>query len=306
MALPRKAKGSKKIDEGLINIIAEYVKRGECILFLGAGAHYPPPKDSSYTYPEHQRPPLGSALCEHLSVRSGLSEQPPKERKKISGLQRVSLYYETKRSRKALVDEIRQMVGEGKTPSPVIRALARLNFPLVFTTNYDRLFEMALHDEKKAFNRRVYSKDRDTPTEDYLEDPNPQQPIICKIHGDIGNPDSIVITDEDYIQFVLRMGDPDIYHPVPETFRFYFKRWPTLFIGYSLMDYNLRLLFKTMRWKIDRAKVPDMYSVDLSPDPLILDVWELQQKYVKFITQDVWSFVPMLYQKVTGEEFPPR
>ena len=35
-----------------------------------------------------------------------------------------------------------------------------------------------------------------------------------------------------------------------------------------------------------------MYSVDVSPDPLILDVWQSQRRYVKFIAQDVWSFVP--------------
>ena len=67
---------------------------------------------------------------------------------------------------------------------------------------------------------------------------------------------SLVITDEDYIQFVLRMTDKEPYHPVPVTMKHYLKRWPTLFIGYSLKDYNLRLLFRTLRWKLDKAKFP--------------------------------------------------
>ena len=79
----------------------------------------------------------------------------------------------------------------------------------------------------------------------------------------------------------------------------------TLFIGYSLMDYNLRLLFKTLRWKLDAANVPDMYSVDYRPDALIMDVWQGQRRYVKFIAQDVWSFVPALHELVLGEEFVP-
>ena len=35
-----------------------------------------------------------------------------------------------------------------------------------------------------------------------------------------------------------------------------------------------------------------MYSVDYHPDPLIFDVWHNQRRYVKFIAQDVWAFVP--------------
>ena len=80
------------------------------------------------------------------------------------------------------------------------------------------------------------------------------------------------------------------------------KRWPTLFVGYSLMDYNLRLIFITLRWKVDKAELPDTYSVDLYPDPLILDVYGNERRYVQFIAQDVWKFVPDLYRRVTGKE----
>ncbi len=97
--------------------------------------------------------------------------------------------------------------------------------------------------------------------------------------------------------------DSYAFHPVPETFRYNFKRWPTLFVGYSLLDYNLRLLFKTLRWKMDKAKFPTTYSVDPYPDPLIFDVWYNQNKYVTFIAQDVWNFVPELYRMVTGKDW---
>ena len=129
-----------------------------------------------------------------------------------------------------------------------------------------------------------------------------QSPILFKIHGDISRPETIVVTDEDYIQFVLRMSNKDPYDPLPLTLKFYLTGWTTLFVGYSLLDYNLRLLFKTLRWKIDSANVPDMYSVDYHPDPLIFDVWDNQRRYVKFIAQDVWAFVPRLYELVLGKE----
>jgi hypothetical protein len=286
--------------------IAAHVSQGKCILFLGAGVHYPPGRGSPYSYPKKDRPPLGSAFSEHLASQSKFAGRFKNE--SVSNLQRVSQDYETRFQRSALAREIKQAVHAGKRPSPALCALARLNFPVVITTNYDQLFEQALHRAKKNPFISVYKKNeaQDEMTDDYPhdEEPSRDRPFVFKIHGDIDKPDSIVITDEDYIQFVLRMSDKQDYHPVPETVRYYLKKWPTLFIGYSLRDYNLRLLFKTLRWKLDKAMFPPAYSVDPHPDPLIFDVWYSQRRYVTFVAKDVWSFVPALYRAVMKEAMP--
>jgi len=287
-------------DEKAVEKIAECVSAGKCILFLGAGVHYPPPEDGGYTYPEDERPPLGSTLSQELANECGFQKKFPRDSDK--DLKRVSLCYELEGSRNQLVSEIRRRVDQGKKPSPVLRALARLDFPLVITTNYDLLFERALQAEKKYPQSIVYTPKEYSETLDH--EPQPNRPVILKIHGSVEAPESIVVTDEDYIQFVLRMSEKEHSNPVPMTFLYHLKRWPTLFVGYSLMDYNLRLLFKTLRWRIDPAKIPDTYSVDKYPDPLILDVWWNKSRFVRFIAQDVWKFVPDLYRRVTGEEMP--
>lgn len=292
------------IDQNLIQTIADKVKKGECILFLGAGAHYPPPDESSYAYPLEKRPPLGGALSKSLAAQCNFAEQFPKD--SVGNLQRVSLFYEVTKGRNMLVQQIRDAVFMGRRPSPILCALARLNFPLIITTNYDQLFEMALQSAGKTPLVSVYNKNGEEPTKDYPGNLDVNQPFVVKVHGDIQTPESIVITDEDYIQFVLRMSDKEPFNPVPLTFRFFFTKWPTLFVGYSLLDYNLRLLFKTLRWKIDPSIFPDTYSVDVAPDPLIVDVYYNRQRYINFITQDVWTFVPSLYQMVTGEEMPTQ
>lgn len=282
-------------------MIAGDVSRGRCILFLGAGAHAPPPDQSRYEYLAEQRPPIGAALSRKLATDCNLSGRFPTE--DPSNLQRVALFYEIARSRRQLVDAVKDAVQTGKRPSPMLRALAELGFPLVITTNYDQLFENALIATGKQPRVAVYTPNLE-PTTDY-RDPTADSPVVFKIHGDILRPETIVVTDEDYIQFVLRMSSKDPYDPVPLTLKYYLTGWTTLFVGYSLLDYNLRLLFKTLRWKIDNASVPDMYSVDYQPDPLIFDVWHNQRRYVKFIAQDVWAFVPRLYERVLGKEYQP-
>ena len=284
-----------------LGLVAEAVRQGRCILFLGAGVHAPPPEGSSFEYPAERRPPTGSALSQILARSCNLERRFPGE--DPSNLQRVALFYEIARSRHQLVDAVTDAVQTGKSPSPMLRTLAELRFPLVITTNYDRLFENALVQAGKQPRVAAYTPQLEATT-DY-RDPTVESPVVFKIHGDIARPETIVITDEDYIQFVLRMSNKDPYDPVPLTLKYYLTGWTTLFVGYSLLDYNLRLLFKTLRWKIDSASVPDMYSVDFHPDPLIFDVWDNQRRYVKFIAQDVWAFVPMLYELVLGKEFAP-
>ena len=111
-----------------------------------------------------------------------------------------------------------------------------------------------------------------------------------------------MITDEDYIDFVLQMTAPGNYNPVPRTFYYRLSTWPTLFIGYSLLDYNLRLLLKTLLYKRDGFK--RSYSIDPWPDPLVARVWDSELGYVGFLAKDLWDFVPELYWRVKERKMP--
>jgi hypothetical protein len=280
--------------------IAEAVCKRECILFLGAGVHAGP-ADSEYTYPEAERPLSAESLAQSMADKISLDSEYPNE--STTDLRRMSLFFEIeKKSRADLVTEIERAVHIGKKPSPVLRALAELPFPLVATTNYDQLFEQALVFAHKRPRIEIYSKKR-RETDDF-RDQTEEHPFLLKIHGDIDRPESIVVTDEDYIDFVLRMSDKEPYHPVPPTFAYHFRMWNALFVGYSLVDYNLRLLFKTIRWSGDTANIAPSFSVDFKPDPLIRDVYENQNRWVRFIVEDVWRFVPELYRLVCGKDMP--
>jgi hypothetical protein len=291
------AGGVSEVDR-VLGAVGEAVRSQQCILFLGAGVHAPPPPGSAFSYPVESRPPVGRALSRELAAACDFVARFPND--DPGNLQRVALAYEIDSSRARLVDAIVDTVDTGRKPSPLLRALARLEFPLVITTNYDQLFERALREVGKQPRVAVYKPEAE-PTTDF-RNATAQAPVIYKLHGDIDHRESLVVTDEDYIQFVLRMSDKEPYDPIPLSLKFFLTGAPTLFVGYSLLDYNLRLLFKALRWKIDAANVPQMYSVDFQPDALIMDVWQSQRRYVKFIAEDVWSFVPRLYELVLGEE----
>jgi hypothetical protein len=64
----------------------------------------------------------------------------------------------------------------------------------------------------------------------------------------------------------------------------------------------LRLLFRTLRWRVDAADLPPTFSVDEHPDPLVLRVLQDKLKFVTFVAQDLWMFVPWLYKQVYGKD----
>jgi len=294
----------ERVSEEALKRLTTRVKAGECILFLGAGVHAPPPPGAPYTYPEEERLPLGKKLAELLSQDYGFGKKFPEE---LPGdLQRVSLYIETTDGlgRNALVGSMRDYLRKGKKPSPAVQMLAELPFKIIVTTNYDALLESALRMCNKVPNVIVYNPSTDEPTPDPPEDPTAERPLLFKMHGDLEKGNSVVITDEDYITFVQRMSDKEAQHPVPQTVRYRMKRWPTLFAGYSLRDYNLRLLFRTLRWRIDPADLPPAFSVDRNPDPLILKVLQEKLKFITFVAQDLWTFVPWLFKEVREREYP--
>jgi hypothetical protein len=317
-----------------IDDLYDAVSRRECILFLGAGVHYPPPDNlPEYEYPPEERPPLGSDLsralakeCLHKMRVSSFFDRlddPIKRsaratelatnraylRRCRNELQRTSWFYELKHQREALINRVRQSVDEEKKPSAIVRALAEIDFPIVITSNYDRLFEQALGLLSKNASPLIYNPKREE-TFPLRGLPKPNERWLFKIHGCVSKPESIVITDEDYIRFVMRMNDTEDFHPIPQKFRTQLAEWPTLFVGYSLLDYNLRLLFRTLRWRIQASVRPPTFSVDLHPDILIrasygiLESEMAKEPLVTFIVRDIWKFVPHLYQHIFGRRMP--
>lgn len=319
-----------------VSSLYDAVDRRECILFVGAGVHYPPPTDlPEYSYPFELRPPLGAQFsralvrdcqCKMLksSRQSPLDDQEKRDerakdywakrvylKKHRDDLQRVSWFYEMSQRREQLINRVSETVDSAKKPSAIVRALAEIDFPIVITTNYDRLYEQALGLFGKTVSPAVYNPKRSEETTQLRGLPKKDERWLFKMHGCVSQPESIVITDEDYIRFVIRTNDSEDFHPIPQKIRVQLAEWPTLFVGYSLLDYNLRLLFRTLRWRIKPSQRPPTFSLDLHPDPLILATYGVleselaKEPLITFIARDIWRFVPHLYKHALGRDMPP-
>ena len=97
----------------------------------------------------------------------------------------------------------------------------------IITTNYDRLIEST-----ENINRMLYEVVRKD--EDLLKFQSSN--YIIKMHGDIKEDDSIVLKEDDYLKYSFE-------HRLIETMiKSLFLNHTFLFVGYSLNDYNLKLI----------------------------------------------------------------
>ena len=74
--------------------------------------------------------------------------------------------------------------------------------------------------------------------------PTPERPLVYYIHGDINLPESMVLTQKDYFDFVINTNKRDQQDKLPLLFRSNLKMSSLLFIGYTPEDLDFLTIFQ--------------------------------------------------------------
>jgi hypothetical protein len=152
--------------------------------------------------------------------------------------------------------------------------LAEFPIPVFITTNYDDFLVRALRRAGKNPNSAVCSWFSDAAYDrEFFEtasglNPVPAEPLIYHLHGSMHTPKSLVLTQGDYLEFlvkVARANDDEALRLVPSAILSALTDNPLLFIGYGLQDWTFLVLFHGLL----RA-IPDIHrrrnvSVQLLP-----------------------------------------
>jgi hypothetical protein len=284
------------------DLIKRGLQDGKVIPFLGAGASLGmrDPVNEPWCFGKTDGLPLGSELGSYLASLSGF-ENPP------SDLATIAQYLEYQGGRAVLDSTLDDCLAKTSTIPQVHSYLSKLPGPLIIvTTNYDDLLERAFIKAGHEFDLIAYSNTIGTREsllfwengsqmkEIRTNELNPsfKRTVIYKFHG-FRTPDpaahesQYVITEDDYIEFLSRMVATKA---LPPSLVEHFKSHAFLFLGYSLADWNLRLLQNLV--SRGRAKPTKSWAIQHKFHPFERPIWE--QRHVNLYELSLPAFISKL------------
>jgi len=230
----------KDFDEDAWKRTVYLIQHDQCTPFIGAGAsaeHVPVAGNlaallaSEYRFPFNDDRDL-ARVTQFAAVREG-SRQYIKQRFAIDMFAGIPL-------------------PDFRAPDEPHALLADLRLPIYVTTNYDDFMYEALADRRRSPQRAIcpwYTKDPGEimeATKLFREtagyNPDSTRPIVYHLHGHHSIPESLVLTEDDYIDFLVRVsGDADLLPPVIQKS---LRSKMLLFVGFSLADWTFRVVFR--------------------------------------------------------------
>lgn len=240
-----------------LETLADDLLKGQCLIFLGAGA--------SIDRESAEDLPTGEELSKTLAAKCEL------EWNRYVPLSTTAFYYESFFTRKNLNAFLKEQIEKpGIEPSRTIRTLVEIVEILeqkgqpvfILTTNYDRHFETAYQQRMKRSPHVIIYRGAEDPNllnaqlhEGLDTDPRYWYPTkagayLYKMHGCISQADpssderSLVVTEEDYINFLANTMSEDPKKWLANVVCGRIALSTILFIGYSLSDWNFRVIFK--------------------------------------------------------------
>jgi hypothetical protein len=190
-------------------------------------------------------------------------------------------------------------------PSDIATMLAELprgDVPLfIVTTNYDSFVERAFRTAGRTLcviTQNMRSQGEQAPgvelvlpsgsavTSDSLEFQwdSSRFPRDCaflfKMHGSVHcappqQDDNVVITEDDYIDFMVNLGGKTSYDFPPPALTRAYKARRFLFLGYSLHDWNFRAFLRmlSLRKAISPREERRHWAIQRNPDKIEVDLW---------------------------------
>ena len=130
------------------------------------------------------------------------------------------------------------------------RSLAQLPLPIFITTSVDNFLASALREAGKDPQIVL------CPWNDYIEQagsiydrepdyfPTPERPLVYHLFGQLGKPNSVVLTEDDYFDFLI--GVTSNKELIPPAVRRALTDTALLFLGFQMDDWDFHVLFRSI------------------------------------------------------------
>src|SRR4051794_34038426 len=233
----------------MIQELATAIKNKHVILFVGSGV------------PKNLGLPVYSELMNQMAINLGYDLEQFKAWGNSDFLIMAEYYYHHKGTLGALrswMDRLWHHEDIAIEESEIYKLIIDLDFPIIYTTNFDRWLEYAYDYYHKEYNKITNVAD--------IARIKTNKTQIIKFHGDFDDDSSLVLTESSFFQRLDFESSLDI------KLRSDSLEKSLLFIGYSLSDINIRyMLYKLHKqWKGSNYEHirPKSYIFLVEPNPI--------------------------------------
>lgn len=248
------------MDSGLTerdwNLLLKRIADGKCTPIIGAAvnqAHLPSKKAiatrwaSEFGYPLPDNGDL-ARVAQYLSV-----EYDP--------------YFPKEELQKQLETAQALDFEDPKQPHAI---LADLQLPIYITTNYDNFMFDALTHRKRdprfelcRWNPYLMRSHPSVLGTGFK--PTPANPLVYHLHGQIEAPESLVLTEDDYLSFLVNISSSE--YELPPRIQRALTNSSLLFVGFRPGDWDFRVLFRGLIAATEKGLRRISVTVQLPPLP---------------------------------------
>lgn len=252
------------LDDKDWGIILRRIRDGKCTPFLGAGASY-------------GVLPLGSEIAQEWAEAYGYPLDD------THNLIRVAQFLAIEEGDGLFPKELLLQKFQGVAAPDFARldephsTLASLPLPVYLTTNYDSFMTQALRFHHRdpfreicRWSQAVQDRFGDRPSVFDSEppfEPTVANPIVFHLHGIDEYAESLVLTEDDYFDFMIQMSRDEGRRGgiLPPRIARSIGGNSLLFLGYAINDWNFRVLFRSLVSYVQLALGLAHVSVQVAP-----------------------------------------
>lgn len=252
-----------KLNDSDWNLLLRRIKDGKCTPFLGAGACYP-------------ILPLGSDIAKGWAKSNKYPLKDSWDLVRVAQFLAVMIDPMFPKEEMIKLLKSNNELPDFNAPDEIHGVLADLKLPIYVTTNYDDFMGQALISRnvevqrefcrwnsyiKKHYRQSIFSQNPSG------FEPTPENPVVFHLHGLDEVPESIVITRDDYLDFLVNINrDSDQNDPmIPLRIQQAFAGTSLLFLGYGIEDWNFRVIFRHIASYLEKSIARTHVSVQLAP-----------------------------------------
>lgn len=236
-------------------LLLQRIRRGKCTPFLGAGACYP-------------ALPLGSTLARQLAQAHDYPLDNPNDLVRVA--QFLAVQMDPLFPKYEVLDMVERCQPPDFTrPDEPHAVLADLPLSVFMTTNYDDFMVRGLLSRNKRPKRELFRWNSELKSQPSIFETRPdyapsvEEPVVFHLHGHTQVPESMVLTEDDYLDFLVNFSSGN--YQLPHWIERALAGSTLLFIGYSLADWNFRVLFRGLVMAREQSLRYGNFTVQVLP-----------------------------------------